>query len=515
MAFEEGLEKYMIDASIEKQIITGMIVSSEFLRNTFHCIDPVYFKSDYAKTLAKWILTYYEAYDKAPQKNIQAMFESKKESIRKDEAELLVIFLSSISKEYEGLQYFNEEYLTQQALRYFKKREIEIRAKNALAYIEKDRVEDADAEISGIKEISKITSDWYNPFDPANIVDVFEREERPIKIPGNLGEFVGGLDFGWTLLVAAGYKKGKTTLCNELAFIIASQNIPVAILSFEMKKRDINRRFFKRILSGDKDGGTFVYPAFDCKANQSGMCNRAERTNRLTLFNEEGNIPEFRLDMQYRPCTWCRKNEPSTYELGHWFTAYERPSFNYGTVFEKVREYGKFFGDDNLRIICYPRFGASVDDAFRDLDVLEHIHGFKYRVVIWDYPEITIPSGHKKNDWESINETWMRIVGRASAKNYLLIAPSQITSNALYTPRLKQDNIGRARAILGHVDAGLTINQTADDKRLGIIRVGTIIHRHDFFDEDDDCFVLQNLHLGQAHLDSQIVRGNGRNDSTR
>jgi hypothetical protein len=507
MAFEEGLDRYIIDASIEKQIITGMIVSTDFLRNTLHCIEPAYFKAEYAKTISSWIENYYAAYNEAPKLNIQQIFESKKEALRKDEAELLSIFLSSISREYENLVYFNEEYLLTQALRYFKKREIEIRAKNALAYCDQDRVEDADAEINGVKKISKISSGWYNPFDPSQIVDAFEREDRPVKLPGDLGEFIGGLDFGWSILVAAGYKKGKTNLCNEFAFITSSQNIPTAVMSFEMKKRDMNKRLYKRIIAGDKEGGVFVYPSFDCKLNQNGLCNRAERTNAHTLLNEEGNIPQYSPDLPYRKCTWCRTNDPRAYERAHWYESYERPSFSYDTVYGKVREYGKFMGDDNLRIICYPRFGASVDDAFRDLDILEHVLGFKYRVLIWDYPEITIPSHNKKQDWESINETWMQIVGRASEKNYLLIAPSQITSNALYLPKLKQDNIGRARAILGHVDAGITINQTAEDKRLGIIRVGTIIHRHDYYDEEDDCYVLQNLNIGQVNLDSMIVRG--------
>ena len=59
--------------------------------------------------------------------------------------------------------------------------------------------------------------------------------------------------------------------------------------------------------------------------------------------------------------------------------------------------------------------------------------------------------------------------------------------------------------ILAHVDAMFSMNQTPEEKRKGVMRIGKIAHRHEDFDTDQDCYVLQALELGQFHLDSQIA----------
>lgn len=502
------LDRYTVDSSVEKQILTGMIVSDDFLRDVGPSYDPSYLKNSFTRRVAGWVIDYWGNYRLAPKKNIEAIYEAERERIDKDESTLIAIYLSHLSHEFESLEAFNTEYHIRQALRYFKKREIEIRARNAIALIEKDKVEDAEAEMSGLKQISRVTSSWYNPFEQRYVAEVFSRkEEFGLRLPGDFGNFIGPMQFGWTVMIAGKYKGLKSHYCNEIAYIASSSNIPTAYLSFEMMRPDINERMYKRITAyGEEQSNIYVYPCFDCEHNQTGACNRDERQNRHTLI-ENDQLPQFSLDNPYRKCTWCRKNDPESYSPSTWFEAVERPKFNYDNTFDTITEYGKFYGNDFLRVNCYPRFGASVNDAFRDLDLLEHVHGFVPKVVVWDQPEITRTDSNFKSDWEGINNIWMRIVGRAAEKGFLLVAPSQVTTEALYAEKIRRDKIGRARQILGHIDIGLAINITGDDAKKEMVRIGLLEHRHKKYHDDDECIVLRQLDVGQTHLDSLIRRG--------
>jgi hypothetical protein len=55
---------------------------------------------------------------------------------------------------------------------------------------------------------------------------------------------------------------------------------------------------------------------------------------------------------------------------------------------------------------------------------------------------------------------------------------------------------------LAHVDAMYSINQSPSEKKQGLCRIGTIVHRFYEFHEFDTVTVLQQLELGQPHLDS-------------
>jgi len=920
------LTRYTIDSSVEKQILTGMIVSSDFLKNIIPSYDSDYFRSSFVKRVSQWILEYYNIYNQAPLKNIESIYEAERERLDPNEATLIASFLSTLSREFEALESFNTDYHVQQTLRYYKKREIEIRARNALALVEKDKTEDAEAEMLGLKKISKATSNCYNPFEQRFIAESFAAKESDFfRFPGAFGDFVGPLRQGWTVLIAGKYKgfkclkfdtkvvlstgewlniekivknkssniltlndlkkveesncsdfvdngikdcyrlttrsgrcievtsnepfltfkgwkelselrkgeyiavprtipffgeitypehklkllgyliadgcllgssigytkhsenvsgdvktcvekmgdtfkkskgeikgeysivrkirkmhlcsetkgwlvelglhgkksrdkfipdfvftlnrqcistflkalftgdsylcqekghlnssivyksaseflvrqvqhlllrfgivssfksgrasyekEGKlfdfyqieikskedvlqfineigffhekqqkaekmkedfsklsgnrghrdvfpneytldiisrypnyqhtalqngkqkgcsirrgtlkkiadelgdaaikkdvdsdifwdvvdsikyigkhqtydltvpdthnfiandfivhnTSYCLEAAFLTSSSKIPTVYVSLEMLRPDINERLYKRITAyGEDASNIYIYPRFDCEMNQTGECNRNERENRVQLKTEENPNPEFTQDNPYRVCSWCRNNDPELYQQAIWFEAVERPKYTYDNVYQKIDDYSKYYGNDYLRVLCYPRFGASVNDVFRDLDMLEHIHGFVPKAVIWDQPEITRSDDRFKSDWESINNIWMRIVGRASEKGYLLFAPSQVTTEALGAAQIKSSNIGRARQILGHVDVAMAINTTTQANRMNVTKIGLLEHRHKKMFEDDELLILRNLDVGQAYLDSIIKRGSSR-----
>ena len=62
----QKIKRIEVDASIERNIITGMITSNDFLKEIQPVIRTNLLQSSFARSLAKWCLEYYEEYEEAP-----------------------------------------------------------------------------------------------------------------------------------------------------------------------------------------------------------------------------------------------------------------------------------------------------------------------------------------------------------------------------------------------------------------------------------------------------------------
>ena len=124
-------------------------------------------------------------------------------------------------------------------------------------------------------------------------------------------------------------------------------------------------------------------------------------------------------------------------------------------------------------------------------------------IIIVDYADILKPEpgspleGHEKED-----RSWIALSQIAGEKKALVITPTQVTKDGLDTYILRTKHTARWSGKLGHVDMMLTINQTEEEKRCGVMRVAIMEHRHAEFFETNCCTVLQNLKTAQVHLDS-------------
>jgi len=75
----------------------------------------------------------------------------------------------------------------------------------------------------------------------------------------------------------------------------------------------------------------------------------------------------------------------------------------------------------------------------------------------------------------------------------------------------EEDTPGDIRK-LAHVELMLTINQTAEEKKKGLWRIGIMARRHGEFSKLEQVLVLHSLDLGQPLLDSiKISRRENKN----
>jgi hypothetical protein len=461
----------------------------------------------------KWTLDYFDKFGESPKQHIQSIFDIEKGKMDDAEIEIIQTFLKTLNKNYVEDQGINDEYILDQTMSYFRKREVEIRVENAQKLIDIGKIDKAEEELFHMKKVVRLTSNWSNPFETANIHEVFDEQNKGVfRFPGALGDLLGDLERGWLIAFLAPFKRGKTWLLQEAVVIGAILGLKCIFVSLEMKKKNINERIYKRITAYGEEGKTdHAVPVFDCVKNQTGVCEKGIRTNHIGLYDGEGDLPEFSPDMDYRPCSVCKDNrkEQEDYELATWFEMMVKPEFTAKNVNKKLKSFSRFYGD-NIRVICYPRFSASVEDLERDLDMLEQTEGFIPDLIAADYADIFKPNsrgGGGNEPRHGIDEIWKTLASMAARRMALLFSASQGNRGSIYKENMDQTDLAEWIGKLAHVDKFASVNQSLEEKRKGIIRIGMLADRHKEFHEKDQCMLLQALALGQVHLDSHNMRG--------
>lgn len=498
-----------VSNTIENNIITASILSTNYLEEIFNLYSKQYIQNAFGKIIIGWCFDYFDKFGEAPAHHIQTIFDLEKEKLDDANVEIIATFLHTLSKNYVAEQGINAEYVLDQTMQYFRKREVEIRVENAQKLLEVGKLEAAEDELFKMKKVIRATSNWSNPLDDSKVHEVFDETKKGIlRFPGALGDLLGDLERGWFIAFLAPFKRGKTWLLQEAVIIAALSNLKAVFITLEMQDKNMNERLYKRITAyGEEGKSDHIVPVFDCVRNQTGVCEKSIRKNRFLLYDGEGDLPEFSSDMDYRPCSVCKdlKSEQDDYELSTWYEVMMKPEFTLKNVNKKLRAFKKFHGD-NLRTKCYPRFSATVSDIRRDLDILEQTEGFIPDVIAIDFAGIIKPEKNSGGDTRiGVDEIWKNLAALAMERHAVLFSASQGNRGSLYKENMDQADIAEWIGILGHVDGFVSVNQSALEKKRGIMRLGLLAHRHKEFHEKDHTMILQHLALGQVHLDSYKI----------
>lgn len=234
----------------EKRIITGLIVSTPFLNKVYPILQLDYFTNSYLKTIATWCTAFYEEHKNAPYRHIQDIYEDEALRLNESESELIKNVLQTISDQYVG-EDLNVEYLTDCAVTYFKKRELEITLHNIEILKEKGDLEGAEEELQKYTKVDAVL----NKEHFIDLGDIKKQEEiyrqieeddkRFFQLPGDLGKYLGNMKRGDVVGYYAPAKRGKCVSGN--AFIYLSDGRI-------MKLKDVVQKKIKNILCVDKKG---------------------------------------------------------------------------------------------------------------------------------------------------------------------------------------------------------------------------------------------------------------------
>jgi replicative DNA helicase len=490
--------RIQINTSMEKRILTGMIVSKDFLEKIVKSYHPEYIESSHIRKIIKWIIDYYLVYKDAPRDNIKDIYISNKKKLKDEEFDILGILLEDILTGYtEGA--FNDEYFIDQAIAFFKTREITILHNNVKYHIDRGEIEEAEKEITTYITITKPNIE-INGFisSDESLTQTFENEEDNclMKLPRSLGIFMGEFQREWLVGISAPFKKGKTWLLGEFTKVAALSGLKVVSFNLEMSLQNMRKRTYMSLTGASEVTGPTIFPCFDCQSNQNNTCKKDERQNTIRIPNA------YSPHSKYKPCTYCKEvNDHESYEMAIWSELIDVPKLEFAFVKERMQAL-KRIGKANIWLECMPRFSASISDIETKIDHLEYSYNFIPDVLIIDYADILKSDDPDLKGVEKEDEVWMSLARIASKRKMLVVVPTQLNRDSLDAKQIKTSHTAKWVGKLGHVDAMFALNQTPPEKEMGLMRISILEHRHKDFNETDNCYVLQKYSSGQAHLDS-------------
>lgn len=494
-----------IDNSLEEKILTGLIVSERFCRDIQSSFKSEYFQIPYAQKISRWAMDYYGKYRKPIEAHIEDIFSEEKQKLKEEEADLIATFLSKLSNQYEQETNFNSDYLYDKTTSYFDERSLKILSEKIDALTSLGKAYEAKKEIQKYREVTKQISGWVDPFSETTVKkyfkDTMNNVNQLFQLPGHLGELIGPFERNWLFGILAPMKRGKSFWIQEISIQALMEKCRVALFSLEMDIFRMERRIYRRITATADNGGSFIYPCFDCKKNQLDTCNKAIRKNHSKLIKDDGTKPKFDERPSYTVCTECRGTKD--FELETWFTTYQREKMKLRSTVSTAKGLKEMYGD-NLRIKSYPAFSANLSRIKYDLDELEYTQDFIPDVICIDYADILAPEDSRVTGRERLDETWKTLKNIADSRHCLVVTASQSNRGSIDKQFVTQKDIAEDIRKLAHVDGMMSLNQLPEEKTNGIIRVSVIAERDDDFDQYKTCTVLQNLKLGQTFLDSEL-----------
>uniref|UniRef100_A0A6M3LYX5 Uncharacterized protein n=1 Tax=viral metagenome TaxID=1070528 RepID=A0A6M3LYX5_9ZZZZ len=502
--------RHSVDNDIEKKILTGLIINDEFCTGMQKMMKEQYFQIDYARIVIKWIQEHFKCYKKSPGKDIQTIYQAEKGSLKEADATLLGKFLSSLSEEYESGETLNCEYLLDQAKDYFRERSLTILSEKVQSDLLRGRIDHAETEVKNYSKVVKELGTWFNPFDKSEIHKLFtESNDFIFKLPEEFGKLAGEFEREWLIAFMGPMKRGKSFMLEEFCIQALSCRLKVVLFSLEMSKKEISKRIYKRITGLSTRSEKVSWPVFDCERNQDNTCKLPERTCVKGIKPPGVEITEQKETKGYKPCTACRskdENDPDNekYIQAVWRVWKEqKETFDSKIVLKKAKDFERLYGK-NFRVKSYPSFAATFEDIVSDLDDLWYTEEFSPDVICIDSVDILAPTGNwNLSERGQIDWAWKRAKGLAGERHALVATVLQSNRASINQKSVQQDNTSEDIRKLAHVDVMFGLNQTHCEKKLGIMRVSTVVHRHEEFQFGKEVKILQSLNIGQPLMEIQ------------
>jgi hypothetical protein len=502
---------------IERNIITGMIISDHFLREIQPLCQSKDFETSYAVKIAGWCFRYYKEYQKAPGKHIEDLYLQNKIFVNEDENNLIQEFLLSISEEYEQADSFNVEYILDKAEEHFR-----------LSALKKLKTELSQAIIGGdveygencVKEYSRPIRSKSKGVDPYRDIDtiikaLIPNEDNPnvlMNLPGDLGKEVGPIERGFLMAIQAESSVGKTWwlwYLAQLASLHFGRN--VAFFSMEMSELKMIRRIWQTLAGAPtREEDEILIPVFDCVKNQRGVCTRGDSCGiKILEVNEDTKkcfLSSFsEAPKEYRPCSACRNfGLQNQFQPTSWWKSLGKVPILDPSIGLKrqaaLQRSGRLKRAGKFRMIEFPSRKFTMDELIAHINNLEYYENFIPDVIITDYADKLkwrIP-GDPRN---SIAEIWDSHKSLAADRHCLVITASQ--SNTMRTgKKVSAGTWGETQEKMNVIDVGIALNQKPEEKKKGQMEVTTAKKRHEDWDKTSKILVLQSLAIGRPYLDS-------------
>jgi len=498
---------------LERQIVIGLISDGDFAARLVPILQRDHLTSSFARLLMRWCANYYKEYGKVPGKEIQNIFRSKQRDGSIDEAdeELIETFLDDVIRDYNGNTKHNTDYLIDRTFKYIKRQTLQLLSEDIQTYLSQGQEDAAENLVNEYYRIEDSVSDIVDPLKPEIIKQAYAASPTPIvEYPGVYGSLINPVLTRSSLVAFMGIeKRGKSWVLLELAMRAARQRRSVAFFQVgDMDQAQQVQRigtYLTRAPHMTYLAGKILVPCLDCLHNQTDQCKSKKRKCATGVMLDEnvGLKVDYDEAVQdgYSPCTACRRDKNSQYVGAHWKVEKEVEAHTEQDVIEAAERFKKNFGKSKLLLESQPAGTVTLSHIQSVLKAQERIHGFVPDVIVIDYADILM--AEKERDFRhKQNELWTGLRALSQEYHALVVTATQADAAAYEKETISIKNFSEDKRKLAHVTAALSLNQTDQEKKEGVLRIAMLLARGIPFSAEYQVRVLQSLTIGQPFLGS-------------
>lgn len=513
---------------IERRIITGLIISKDYLQRIEKLWNPALLESPELKMVAQWCIQYFKKYQKSPDSDIQNLYmEALKKGMSKADATYIEELLTGLSDEYGRDTQFNSAYLYDQTIKYFKAQELERHNREVQSLIDAGQVDEAAALAASYAPTILDDKDVGLDLSSKEALDAVDRAFKTayvpvVSYPGALGDMWNEhLVRGGFVTLLAPEKRGKSFMLMEIAMRAVRQKANVAFFEAgDMTEAQVLRRvciYITQKSDKEKYCQERFRPVGDCIFNQFDTCDREDRNCDHGIFNNDINAfhrapAQFlnidKLTQKYKECPDyepCDSHGCSKRKGSIWLKQVKktRPL----EVIQAKKALRKFFKKyrRKFKLATYPAGILTVTEIRENLDSWERRDGFVPDVIVVDYADLLSADDGKVSEFRHRQDhVWKQLRGLSQERYVLVLTATQADSDSYKKGRLSLSNFSEDKRKLSHVTAQYGLNQDPQgrEKKLGIMRINEIVVREGEFSPDNEVWVLQDLAAGRPYLES-------------
>jgi len=508
------------DLSLERRIAVAMVTDPDFLAGvgSMWRDDLIHGLPDWLSLIGRWCLDYWKRYGKSPGRDIESIYHTWSLGEDEEKAKVLAGVFRSISKEFEIDGRVNTQYLLDQTHALLTRVGLVSLSQRISGFVSQGDLAGAEGEVMKWRRPERIASIGGDPLlDEVGWRAAFAEIEDPLFIfPGSLGELIGPIGRGEFASFLGPEKRGKTWWLLFTAMRALENRCRVAYFQLgDLTQEQVYRRLGVYLTGRSNLLRHCVKqwaPVMDCRLNQSGECDVPKNPPLEKDDSGEPIFPDVGGNLLWEPCTRCRNRGrdgsgrrwygaswiklKEDVEPLRWEEAWEAViSFR-----EKVR--------GRLRMHFSPNNSIRVSDMEKILDRWEREDGFIPDVVVGDYWDLIRPEDSRMEVRHQQNDNWSRGRGLSMDRRVALITATQADAKSYEVRDLKAKNFSEDKRKYGHVTLGMwTLNQTKEEKRNRLMRIGRLFVREDDFYEKDYCHVLMDLSAGRPYVAGWRGRG--------
>ena len=505
------IHKTVIDASPERKLLINMIISTKLLEGIASFYDPDLIGSKYARTVAEWCMRHFNEFHEAPGVHIKDIFENHADRMEEAERTLTSDLLSNLSSEYERAEGASVKVQLSMAGNYFKKQYLSSLSKQISASLSDGDVEEAEKTIVSYKCVGgpESTGRDLNKLNTGDLLTAFEREETPLfTFPGQLGWMLNSeFNRNRFFAILGSEKRGKTWWLNEIAIRAAYARCNVAMFQVgDMSEDQVLLRLSIR-LAGRSNKPRYCSqhetPVLDCVFNQLGKCQKGKKGKSLCDKIDRTKLKGMFLSGAHDshvPCSECKKSEHFKGSLWYKMMPEVKPltGKDAGKAWQtfQSRTRGKSF-----ILSVHPSSTLSVAGIEGELNKWEASDGFVPDVIVIDYADNLAPENLKEDNYRLQQvQTWKSLRGLSQKHDCLVVTATQANAASYDQETLEMKNFSESKTKYAEITAMIGLNQTADEKTAGIMRINMLAAREGEFFSGRAVKVAQDLWRGRPLL---------------